>query len=460
MTMSIAFLAIFLAAAPAETDESTNDNGRLPTVATVERIPLHRPADGLYLSVDPLSKRLELHSPHNGVTLLQRLRSAGSRICPHLTAEKDSISLQCRTRQLDAILADEHGQAILEIYELRGLPWRDESQQLMFFYDPVALHLGGSCPGATPLVRGECALHEGELAVAAVEFRRALNGDGRRMAAVRLGDLALRQQEPGTAAGWYQVAGRSGIFGRMAAARLCELGGNCLGNIYRNVFDATSLPEPLRSELLLRSARLSAFLGELERSVTLLAQAIRANRGACREGSLLFCRRLLLAAFERPGTDGALEALEAYLALPGRNTGVLAQPLIRVAAEKAAALGAYQFAGNLMASEAMTTGLAEPGTLNEYLLRTAELYLQGGDRARARLLCEFADTRLGRSALTGARWAAVLVQARLPEEEPPVSSTELTSAEATRDLAVSYTALARAARLRQSALDDSPKETP
>jgi hypothetical protein len=45
--------------------------------------------------------------------------------------------------------------------------------------------------------------------------------------------------------------------------------------------------------------------------------------------------------------------------------------------------------------------------LREHLLRTAELFVQGGDLVRAGVIVEFARARLGAGALSGPRWAHV-----------------------------------------------------
>jgi hypothetical protein len=71
------------------------------------------------------------------------------------------------------------------------------------------------------------------------------------------------------------MAGRFGSYGRMAVARLCELGGSCLGELRKRTFDASMLPEPLHGEMLLRAARAHAYIGAVKESMVNLLEAIR-----------------------------------------------------------------------------------------------------------------------------------------------------------------------------------------
>ena len=434
--------------------EVTETPPRLPTVATVERIPLLRPSGSVKLTVYPFNKRIELRpSPtRDSAGLAKKIAAAGSRLCPRTLVDRDTVILECGTRRLDSVLVETKGKLFLEIYELRGVPWRGEENRIQVFYSPIAFRVGDGCPGDTPVSRGECAYRAGQYTVAAVEFRRALAGDGRRVAAIRLGDMALMNQEPGIAAGWYQGVGRLGAFGRLAAARLCELSGTCLAKQRQSVFDATLLPEPARTEMFLRAGRVAAYMDDFPQAMAALRRAIESAHGGCDGGTQLYCRQLLLKVLELPGKEGALEALETYLALPGRNEGPLALNLIHAAVEKAAALGAPVFAGNLMASSAQTVDTSSKDLLADFLLRTMELYLAGGDRTRARVVGEFAETRLGRAKMTGARWKAVLTALQGSDDDSAAATrAQVVAGEVTRDLTLAYTALARSAQARLSA---------
>jgi hypothetical protein len=443
--------------------EAADSTPRLPMVATVERIPLQRSPGTVTLMAYPFSKRIELRSARDGAGLATKIAAAGSRICPRTLVDRNTVILQCATRRLDGALIGEKGNLFLEIYELRGVPWRGDENRIDVFYSPIYFHFGDGCPGNTPIARGECAYRAGQYTVAAVEFRRSLAAEGRRVAAIRLGDMALRNQDPIAAAGWYQAAGRVGGFGRLAAVRLCELSGTCLGKSRPYFFDSSALAEPLHTEMLLRTARVEAYLGELPQAMLALRQAIDAAHGGCDGSTLLFCRQLLLKVLEEPGKNGAVEALETYLALPGRIEGPLAFTLVRAAAQKATALGAPVFAGNLMAASAQAVEAAGQGLLGDFLLRTVELYLAGGDRTRARVIGEFAETRLGRDKLSGPRWNAALKGMEGSDDElASAVGTQVVIGEATRDLTLAYTALARAtnARLSAEAADDESAEAP
>ena len=95
-------------------------------------------------------------------------------------------------------------------------------------------------------------------------------------------------------------------------------------------------------------------------------------------------------------------ALDVYLALPGWDQGPLAVELSQAAAELAARLGAPVFGGNLLAAAAPVV----PAALRaDHLLRAAELFLDGGDTARTRLVLEYAETRIAKR--RAPRWAAV-----------------------------------------------------
>jgi hypothetical protein len=421
-------------------------------VATVERILLPRSSGTVTLTAYPFNKRIELRSTRDGAALATKIAAAGSRLCPRTLVDRNTVILRCVTRRLEGSLVNDKGNLFLEIFELRGVPWRGDENRIDVFYSPLDFHFGDGCPGNTPVARGECAYRTGQYTVAAVEFRRALAAEGRRVATLRLGDIALRNQDPVAAAGWYQAAGRVGGFGRLAAVRLCELSGTCLGKQRQYFFDSSALAEPLHTEMLLRTARVAAYLGELPQAMLALRQAIEAAHGGCDGSTLLFCRQLLLKVLEEPGKDGAVEALETYLVLPGRIEGPLAFTLVHAAAQKAAELGAPVFAGNLMAASAQAVEAAGQGLLGDFLLRTVEFYLVGGDRTRARVVAEFADTRLGRDKLTGSRWNAVLKEMEGSADElANATGTRVVIGEATRDLTLAYTALARATNARLSA---------
>jgi hypothetical protein len=186
-----------------------------------------------------------------------------------------------------------------------------------------------------------------------------------------------------------------------------------------------------------------------------LKRAIEAAHGGCDGSTMLFCRQLLLNVLENANKETAISALETYMGLPGRTEGPLAMELIHAAAERAAVIGAPVFAGNLMSASGQAVDAGNKAALGEFLLRTAELYLAGKDRTRARVIGEFAETRLGRAKMTGARWTAVLRQMQGDDDEE-TGQGSVALGEVTRDLALAYTTLARATSVRLAA--ESPSE--
>jgi hypothetical protein len=249
----------------------------------------------------------------------------------------------------------------------------------------------------------------------------------------------------GGAMNFYRRYSYSDTFGRLAAARLCELDGNCLAHTADRVFSAQDQPEPVKSELLLRGARVALFNDQYAEAGHLLAQAV-ADRtvGACTELGQLLCRRMLLIVLERlTGSDGA-EAVNTYLGLPDREQGPMALTLMRAAAERAVTVGAPAFAANLLASHA--TSAEGPG-LGEYLLRAAEMYLMADDVVRARVVQDYAETRVAKNAFANPRWAAVRRQTQAADGEDSLdalSAFELLAAESVRDVAAAYGSIARA----------------
>jgi tetratricopeptide (TPR) repeat protein len=451
------FAAILLAlGTPAESAEPE----RVTTVAVVERLPLAAPITRVALSVDSLAMRIELTTTADPRAIYQRFVASAPQLCPFISRASDTVVLECRTPRIEARLEANDGKPVLEIREVRGLPLSEDGDQIWFFYHPIALRFGSGCPGDTAPARGECHFKAGRFTEAAIEFRKALPGEFRRLAALRLGDIALRTGDPATAVGWYRMAGRHGNYGRMAVARLCELGGSCLGEMRKRVFDASLLPEPLHGEMLLRAARAHAYIGAVKDSMVNLLAAIRTNPHICDEETRVLCRRLVLFALKFPDTEGGLEALESYLNLPLRTEGFLAIELVRAAAEKALDLGAPLFAGNLLAASVPWVEGADVEAISDHLLRSAEMYLVAKDPARARTLYEYADGRIGRKLLLGPRWAAVIAAVQGVDTDAKSGADEAALTEAAGDIAAAYTTISRSLRLRQSQSQTNGSESP
>jgi hypothetical protein len=438
--------SVVLLAALTMTGQELPLPARLALIVAAERIAVPvavKPAD---LLVEPLQATIELHRIANAKALAQRMAAVAGQICPEVEAVGNAVLVRCRTKRLDAHLIVERGKTFLVVEQLRGLPWRDPRDRLNVFYDPETVGFGGPCPGTLPAGQGECALRDGRLEEASRLFKQAAaSAPQASFAGVRLGDMALARGDVPAALGFYKRSAFGDVFGRLATARLCELEGNCPDSALLRVFNAEDRPEPVRSELLLRGARLAIFQDRIAEATHLLADAI-ADRtvGACTELAQVLCRRMLLVVLQRATGDEALLALESYLSLLDRNQGPLAVPMLHAAAEKAASIGAPAFGANLLAANA--TSAEGPG-LGDHLLRTAELYLAASDLVRARVVVDYADTRAGRNGFGGSRWVAVRNQVRGAGEDSAratSSSFEMLATEGARDLASAYGVMARA----------------
>jgi hypothetical protein len=385
----------------------------VPAVTAAERLPLppfHGPAT---LMVDPLRARIELRVT-DAVRIAAQLRPMLGALCPIAETAPGVVVLRCRTRRLDAQLTNEGGRSFLDIRALRGLPFRGPEQQLAPFYDPARLATGDGCPGSTPASRGECALADGRPNEAALQFHLALGTTQHAWAAVRLGDLAFKAGDVSGALQLYQKAGTSGPFARLALLRACEITGACLSEPGSMAFSTVTSPEPLATEVTLRAARADTFEGRVGPALGRIAAVLGAKTSQpfCDEIGLLFCRRLVVDLLERSDAQTGRKAIEVYLTLPRRLEGPMVLELATAAAERSAALGAPVFGGNIMTS---VFSAVDPEGMRGYLLRTAELYAQGHDDARAHLVLEYAESRFVDRQISDARWVAL--RARLKSGE-------------------------------------------
>jgi hypothetical protein len=420
--------------------------GRLAFVLTAERVVLPAPVRATDLVVDSLAGSLTLRRVANPKVLAARLAAVAGQLCPLVRATDSAVTLTCRSKRIDARLMVERGRTTLIIEELRGLPWRNESDRLPMFYDPELFDLGGPCPGTTPAGRGECLLKQGRTAEAETQLQEAVeNPDLAAFATLRLGDVAMGKDDPTRALEWYRRTGKIGLFGRLAILRVCEIVGDCSPAQWQDPFLRWQPGEPIRTEVRLRQARMAAYDGRLPQAVDLLNAALGGRPGACSEIGMMMCRRVMLVALTTPDRATGVKALEAYLQLPNRGEGPLAVELVRAAADRAELIGAPVFGGSLLAASA---SWVESGALAEHLLRNAELYLIGGDSLRARVVVEYAEAQFPASRLTGTRWALVRAQARAGDDlaaaEHAVSAYQTLATDSARDLAAANEALARA----------------
>lgn len=381
---SFVTLASLLLAATALASTDAPDPG-LGAALSTERLALPARFGAIRVAAEEMGARITLFPEQDAAGLRRHLAHAHAELCPTVTLEGGAVLLTCRVRTLQARLID-GPQRALEIRQMAGLPWSGEIEgPPLVFYPPEQLGLGKACPGDTLEARAECALHE-NAPQAALAALRAVTHPTSGYVGLRLGDLALRTGAVGDAAAAWKRTLLSDPFGRMARARLCELDGSCLGTSRESsVFDSGGLPEPLRSELELRHARALVFTGRIAEAAALL----RARMEICTLGALL-CQAMVLEMLRSP--DAREVGLDIYFALPERTEPPLGSAMARAAASAAAAAGAPLFGAKVLAG---TVSAAGPDELQAHLTQAAELFLEVGDRARARVILEYARSRIG-----------------------------------------------------------------
>ena len=77
---------------------------RLPTVATVERIPLQRSPASVTLTLSAFNRRIELRPTRDSAGLASKIAAVGSRLCPRTLLDHNAVILECTTRRLDSVL--------------------------------------------------------------------------------------------------------------------------------------------------------------------------------------------------------------------------------------------------------------------------------------------------------------------------------------------------------------------
>jgi len=409
-------LTLVAPAAPAAAGPSTAEEplSKLSRTLSWERLPVAGDAANLRVRVDALGKRVILEGMPSARRLAAALGRRSGSICPETELDEDRLILHCRTRRLEATVVRSGASTFVDLHELRGLPVREAADALpRVFWDPVELGLGDACPGTVPFSRGECAWAEGRREDAVREFEAATElMDTAGPAWIRLGDLASLEEDGVLAAERYQRAGTKGPWGRIATARICELFGGCLGTIREvRVFDAAGLPEPARSELILRASRALAF----QEAYEIAARTLSQNPRACEAGELL-CARIALAAMRSERGADARAGLGLYLGLRDRNPEPIGYELAASAARISAELGAPRFAANTLAT---SVELAPARLLEGHLHRAAELYLEGGDPIRASVILDFSTERLGRKVMARANWRDLAARIHDASSAPP-----------------------------------------
>ncbi len=434
-------------AAVADGAEMAAASATVATAEAIERVPLPRTRVPLTLEATALDMTLVLRAGRDAAMVATKMAGRLGTLCPKAVARGDQVELTCTSRRIEAEIVTERNATFLDISLLRGVPWRPGPDgPPRVHYAPEKVGLGGACPGTTVAGKGECAYALGQWAESAELFRKALETADHAMAALRLGDLALVALDPATAIGWYQRVGKSGVWGRVAGARLCEFREACFSQ--RPTLDPhiIDLPAPLRDDLTLRRARVEGYLGHNAKALMVLSEAFRIDeeKSLCMGGGESACRRIVLSALRNTAVGDSDLAMEIYLELPALEQGPFRIELASAGAEASLRLGAPVFGAKLLASVAPEVA---PSHLGEHLLRTAELFLLGRDPARARVIVEFLSAREGKLPATP-RWTAVAHRlAKEGTEESPMVVTDtvaLRSALVKEELNTAATSLKRA----------------
>lgn len=325
----------------------------------------------------------------------------------------------------------------LDLIELRGLPHHEaRATGLAWHYPPERHAYGQPCPGSQPVGTAECLVRAGRLAEAEKLLRGVLEQNTDAFAMLRLGDLVL-ERDPLEALAHYQAAGRRDFFGRVARVRVCELTG-CDDEL-RLVYDASGMPEPMRTEIELRYARALSFKGELRASAeALLARLNEPRRDPVCVAWPEVCAGVSARALESPDVEVQALGLEVFLGYQREAGPVKDVALVRRVADVAAAFGAYAFGANVLVS--VTDRVPRP-RLKEHLERLVELYMRAGDPVRAGVVRDYAATRL-----KGALAERPLPKAKVEPRSDVLARVEVVLDEANRqlDLAAALSTVSRA----------------
>ena len=420
------------------------------TTAAAHRIPLPDGAP-LELRLSNLEGTIEVRT-RSGAPLHARL-SLFSTPCHAVDPARDEVILQCANGRIDASIANVKGHRYLDLRELRGLPTDagDEGPP-QIAYPPDLFGFGTACPGDTDAARGECAFDSGQDAKAEAAFRSALKQEAtRRFAALRLGDLALRRRDPDTALLAYLQAGDQGLWGRLALERLCEMTGSCFDDGSMAVFDASGLPEPLRTELAMREIRMLFLLQRWGDATERLSNLLDVEVGSCLGDTKMLCRRMTLAALRAPACPREA-ALSTYLRLPGFLGGPLAADLARAAAADSGELGAPAYGAALLSA---TVRLAARRDLLAHAQEAVDLYRSAGDPFRAHVMWSWASTHLSAQELREMPPDAPALAPQPPAS--PGASPLAETAEFENDQGASALAIARSTLVRSKlAVQDPP----
>ncbi|MBX7115531.1 MAG: hypothetical protein K1X64_14470 [Myxococcaceae bacterium] len=441
---------LFVAAAVADAGAPEASSPLAFSALAVEMVPLPKINGPVTLRVSSLEAQVTLEAPADARKLAAHFGRPITKLCTLFASSDTALTFRCRTRRVSADLERVNAGWVMTLRELRGLPWRpvDDGPPATFFA-PEQMGAGAACPGDTVVGKAECALRQGQKNDALRLFHDALATPEAPFAAVRLGDLALRDDDdPIAAATWFQRAGVRGPWGRLATARLCELTGLCLTTkTEAAVFDSVALPAPAAHDLALRAMRAKVSTDRTLEAMTQLERALAepAAAGGLCDGNEPLCRSLVLAGLRDDDAAARRQALQAYLRLPLADfRTALARAAASAAARVAADQGAPRYAATLLAS---MTGQVPKAELEDHLNLTARLFLDAGDEVRAAVIVDFARARLGKARLQRPVWKE-LTESLLPHKpakaRPVLSEASLQQIEQERELAEALLAKSRA----------------
>jgi hypothetical protein len=430
---------------------STSPHHGIEAILTVnvEQLPLGSAATNWSMQWEALARRLTLKPSAKTPDVdrfVKQLARHPSALCRNAVAEGTKLIITCESSLLQLSLRTQQNTRILEIREVRGLPWRGMVEEIVSKpFDPSTVGLGDACPGSTTLGKAECALSKGDRALAETLYRQSLKATGAPLAHVRLGELALRVGDTTAALSAFEEGAASdGPFGRLAKARVCELTGNCFDSHMDRIFDLRNVPDPLADEMTLRRARIEAFLGKPADGAKHLSE----RPDACRPSAIELCQRILLAALQTPTLDG--DALPLFLSFSLRDEPPMRLQLAQAAAEASVRVGAPGFAATLLSA---ATPAASSAELPAHLLRVAQLYRLADDDVRASVVLEFAASRFGPALMKKPEWRRV--SAHLPpvtaKSPAPSSLATVPEDDAAPDLARALLARTKAARFSDGA---------
>ncbi|MFZ5439610.1 MAG: hypothetical protein ACOZQL_06360 [Myxococcota bacterium] len=418
--------------------------------ASVERVAVQRTSKEASVEVLPLTGRVVL----TGLTIAGK----PPRLCPTLEKTKTGVVLVCRSRQLWAELSSDARGSFVDLRRLIGLNWSNPDALIpLRAWSLRQLAIPDVCPGQLPAARGECALAAGDYETARKAFAAALDTPDLSLAHFRLGDLALRAGDVEGALAHYAKVSPVGPVGRLAAVRVCELMGTCLSPAASaKVADADGLSAEPAHELELFTLRRELMTGHDEDALARLQRNLEKDSAFC-EGLVAFCQRVVEAGLESDDVEARILALSVFLTDQVRH-GPLEAQLNPIAAQTARELGAPGFAAGVLASNTPKIPRAQ---LPAHLLEIVNLYLAAGDRVRAAVVFEYAQSKLGTSA-QGGGWAAARRQLGPrtgTTAAPPPAVDDTASLEALTAQVSLSTDLARAAAVRSRASQHQEPQT-